>query len=245
MNIKEELGVQSFCFRSYKHNEEVAECVKKIGLTKLELCAVHVDFSDVNNHQQVVDTYTQAGVDIISTGVNTLGSKREEVEPFFKFNKVAGADHMSVNFKTENFQESLKLAQELAEEYDMKLGIHNHGGHHWLGSREILRHVFDKTGDRIGLSLDTAWALDAGEDPLAMAREFADRLYCLHFKDFIFDKAGKPEDVVVGEGNLDLEGLYQLLEEINFDGIYVLEYEGEVDNPVPSLDKCVKAMEIK
>jgi sugar phosphate isomerase/epimerase len=106
----------------------------------------------------------------------------------------------------------------------------------------MLRHVFKTTSPRIGLCLDTAWALDSGEDPVKMTREFGGRLYGLHVKDFVFDRAGKPEDVIVGTGNLDLSGLVEACREVDFNGYAVLEYEGDVENPVPAVRKCVEAV---
>ena len=97
-------------------------------------------------------------------------------------------------------------------------------------------------GDRIGLCLDTAWALDAREDPIAMAERYADRLYGVHIKDFVFDRAREPEDVIVGQGNLDLPRLAELIESNENVKMVVLEYEGDVDNPVPALTKCVQAV---
>jgi sugar phosphate isomerase/epimerase len=106
----------------------------------------------------------------------------------------------------------------------------------------MLQHVFANTNDRIGLCLDTAWALDAGEDPLFLIEKFAKRLYGLHLKDFVFDRARKPQDVVVGTGNLDLKKISAALAQANFSGFAVLEYEGEPANPVPAVSQCVQAI---
>jgi sugar phosphate isomerase/epimerase len=48
--------------------------------------------------------------------------------------------------------------------------------------------------------------------------------------------------VVVGQGNLDLAAFVRALEAANFDGMAVLEYEAEPENPVPALRNCVEAM---
>jgi sugar phosphate isomerase/epimerase len=64
----------------------------------------------------------------------------------------------------------------------------------------------------------------------------------VHVKDFVFDRAGKPSDVVVGQGNLDLHAFLKTLGEINFDGYFTLEYEGDVNDPVPSTRQCVQAV---
>ena len=241
-NIEEEMAVQSFCFRNFKDNEVVAQKVKDIGLSKIELCGVHVDFANKEESKKVLDIYQKAGVDIVSIGVNQLSNKPEEEKFLYEFSIEAVANYMSVDFAPNSVPEAYKTAEKMAADYDLKLAIHNHGGRHWLGNSQILETVFEKTNDRIGLCLDTAWALDAGENPIEMAKKFKDRLYGVHYKDFNFNNARKPEDVVVGTGNLDLASLIDFLKDINFEGMSVLEYEGDVENPVPSLSKCVDSM---
>ena len=104
----------------------------------------------------------------------------------------------------------------------------------------MLAQVFASTSPRIGLCLDTAWALDAHEDPVAMAEKFADRLYGVHLKDFIFDRAGRQSDVVIGEGNLDLPKMLALLEANERTASVIIEYEGDIANPGPALTQCVR-----
>ncbi len=127
-------------------------------------------------------------------------------------------------------------------DYGITLAVHNHGRKHRYGSIAQLEALFAKTSPNIGLCLDTAWMLDAGENPVAVAEHFADRLYGLHVKDFIFRRDGAPEDVVVGTGNLDLPALFAVLARIRFAGYLTLEYEGDVDTPVPSVRQCVEAL---
>ena len=77
------------------------------------------------------------------------------------------------------------------------------------------------------------------EDPAKMVEKFADRLYGLHFKDFVFERNGKAADTVIGTGGLDLDKLATALRAAKFNGYCVLEYEGDIDNPLPALAKCV------
>jgi len=242
MNIAKDLAVQSYCFRNFKKNEEVAEKVRAVGLSNLELCAVHADFTDEKSFEKVIGIYAKAGVKIVSIGVQGMNNKPEIEEKFFKFAKMAGARLMSVSFPFSFSLDAFRSAEKLADKYGVNLGIHNHGGRHWLGSAGGLKAVFENTGPRVGLTLDTAWALDAGEDPVKMVEMFAGRLYGLHLKDFVFDRARKPEDVVVGSGNLDLPKLFDVLRKINFNGAAILEYEGDIENPVPAIKKCVEAV---
>ena len=236
------LGVQSYCFRGFKNNETTAEMVKETGLSGIELCGVHADFQKRALFESFIKPYNDRGVEIMSTGVNRLSGNEDQDRPLFDFLRAAGAEYMSIDFGTDIIEKGFKDVEKLAEEYDVHLAIHNHGGRHWLGNSDALRWVYRKTGKRIGLCLDTAWALDSGEDPAAMVREFSDRLHILHLKDFIFDKARRPEDVIIGSGNLNLGVLAKALEQTGFDGILILEYEGDVDNPVPALKGCVSVI---
>lgn len=242
IDLSRELGVQSFCFRHFTDNAKVASLVREIGLDAIELCAKHVNFGDESTFDRTIAAYQDAGVRIVSVGVQTFDCVPEKEELFFEFAQRAGASHMSVNFHPHNWREAADTALELAAKYDLQLGIHNHGGHHWLGNSQMLKQVFTQTDGRLGLCLDTAWALDARQDPVQMAETFADRLHGLHFKDFVFDRAGKGEDVVVGTGNLDLPALLDQLRAADFDGMAVLEYEADVENPVPALTNCVQQM---
>ena len=54
------------------------------------------------------------------------------------------------------------------------------------------------------------------------------------------DPAG--DGVVVGTGNLKLKEFLAIVNKNGFKGSCVLEYEGDVDNPVPALVKCVEAV---
>ena len=175
-------------------------------------------------------------------GVNRIGTDRDSALQIFECAKAAGLARMSVDFPLEGVDEALAIAEELSESHGILLGIHNHGGRHWLGSATALRWVFGRTSARIGLSLDTAWALDSREDPIKLVEEFGDRLHIVHVKDFVYKPDRTPEDVVVGTGNISLAALDAALTAAGFDGEAILEYEGDVDNPVPALRECVRAV---
>ncbi len=241
MSELEAMAVQSYCFRGFEDNREVACLVRECGLSRIELCAKHVDFNDPSTWEDVLAIYAGAGVEIVSIGVQGFRADEAAARNSFAFCKKAGIRVISANFSPESVPEAYRIVESLATEYDVRLGIHNHGGRHWLGNAEMLASVFADTSPRIGLMLDTAWALDAGENPVAMVTRFADRLVGLHIKDFTFDSARKPEDVVIGSGNLSLPDLKAALLGIGFMGIPILEYEGDVENPVPALKQCVEA----
>jgi inosose dehydratase len=241
-DTKNNLGAQSYCFRHFKDNATVIEKLKACGLSKIELCGVHADFNNENSFDEVVRQYSESGVEIVSIGVQSFSNDEMKERKYFEFATRAGVKFISADFAVEALPHCIESAQELAEEYGVKLAVHNHGGKHWLGNAQMLRNIFNHSSEQIGLCLDTAWALDAGENPLKLIEEFGSRLYGLHVKDFVFDRTRKPEDVVVGTGNLNLTQLLSTLEAASFSGYAVLEYEGDVENPVPALQKCVEAV---
>jgi sugar phosphate isomerase/epimerase len=241
-DLGKELGAQSYTFRGFKDNAKVAALLKECGLTKTELSGVHADFKDPGKLGPVIEAYRAAGIEVVSIGVQGMADNEAAESKYFECVKRIGAKFMSVDFNVDRVPAAFRTAEKLADKFDIRLAIHNHGGRHWLGCVTMLRHVFANTSPRIGLCLDTAWALDSREDPLKMVEEFGPRLYGLHVKDFVFDRVRKPQDVVVGTGALNLPGLVAALKKANFSGYAVLEYEGEPDNPVPNVRKCVAAV---
>ncbi len=239
-----EFGVQSFCFRNFKDNAEVAEMVKNIGVSQIEVCGVHADFNDVDGWKDIVKIYNDAGVDVVSIGVQTLNGNDDE-EKWFECVKIAGAGHMSVHFKVDTFHDAVPKAVELGNKYDVNLGIHCHGGYSFGGSPDVVSHLTQLGSPRVGLCLDTAWCMQIGPrqgDPVAWVERFKDCLFGLHYKDFTFGRDGMWTDVVAGTGNLDLPALVEKVKEVDFNGMAVIEYEADADAPVPALTECVNAI---
>ncbi|MDC5696672.1 sugar phosphate isomerase/epimerase [Intrasporangium calvum] len=76
-------------------------------------------------------------------------------------------------------------------------------------------------GSRIGLCLDTGAVLEAGGDPVALARRHARRIAHVHLRG-------------VASGDLDVAGLVSALEDAGYDGWYVLQ-DDEVEEALDHL----------
>jgi len=240
-DISRQLAVQSWCYRAFKTPAELIPQIKAIGLSRVEMCGVQVNFDDPATHDAALAQFKNAGIQITSIGVQTFrGDARER--GWFAFAKKAGASMIACSFTPAGLAAHIHGAEKLAEEFGLQLGIHNHGGYDWLGNEPMLKHVFSLTSPRVGLCLDTAWCLQAGHDPIKFAEQFNDRLHGVHIKDFIFDRAGKPEDVIVGTGNLKLKELMAIIEKTPHCKAVTLEYERDVENPGPKLKDCVEAV---
>ena len=188
--MNQPIAIQSWCYRHFKPLPAFFEQLKNTGVSATEICGVHGNFTDPATFAGTIDQYRKAGVQIVAIGVERMTGDLEQDRPRFEFCKQAGVKNMSITFSPDVFYDGgLKNVEKLADEYDLKLGIHNHGGYDWLGNVPILQHVFSKTSPRIGLHLDTAWAIDAKQNPVEMAERFVTRLHGVHVKDFIYDRA--------------------------------------------------------
>jgi sugar phosphate isomerase/epimerase len=239
-----DFGVQSWCFRESKTNPEVAKKVREIGVDKVELCAVHADFNQPGAFKDVVKIYQDAGVSIISLGVETFVGDPKERNTF-ECAKLAGAKHISIHFRVDTFPKAIEQTVKLCEEYGIRTGIHCHGGYMFGGQPDVLEHLMKLGAPNVGVCIDTAWCMQIGPhrgNPVEWAKKYAGQIYGLHYKDFTFAPNGQWTDVVVGEGTLDLPAFVKELDHGNFDGMAVIEYEREPENPVPALTNCVKAM---
>lgn len=236
------ISIQSWCYRHFTDVPSFIEKLKASGVSSTELSSAHADFFDTATHARTIEQFRDAGVALVAIGVTRLSGEIEADRKPFEFCRAAGIKSMSITFAPEAMWDGIRNIEKLADEYDMQLGIHNHGGYDWLGNPPILKYIFGRTSQRIGLYLDTAWAIDAKQDAVQMVETFADRVKGIHIKDFIYDRARNFSDVVIGTGNIDLPKLTRTLKQIDFTGPLVIEYEGDVENPVPALAACVKAL---
>lgn len=239
-----DFGVQSYCFRNFKNNADVAAKVREIGLDKVEVCAVHADFHNLAAWKDVVKTYRDAGVQIVSIGVETLVGDTKERD-LFECAALAGAKHISVHFKVDTFPQAIEQAKKLSDEFGVRVGIHCHGGYMFGGQPDVLDHLIKLGAPQVGVCIDTAWCLQIGPwlgKPLEWVKRFSGHIHGIHYKDFTFAPNGQWSDTIVGQGNLELGAFVKALNDDGFDGMAVIEYEADPENPTPALKRCVDAM---
>jgi sugar phosphate isomerase/epimerase len=240
-DVNSQLAVQSYCYRNFKPIDALIGQIKALGLSRTELCAVHIDFANEALFESTIAQFKAANIQIASIGVQYFKGDPAVEEKWFKFAKAAGCKMISASFFIDGTPNSIRMVEKFADKYDLLVGIHNHGGYDWLGNGTILEHTFKNSSERIGLCIDTAWCLQARQDPVKWADQFKNRLFGAHIKDFVFHKDGKPEDVIVGTGNLKLKEFLNLLTNSPKGATAItLEYEGDVDNPNPKLKECVQ-----
>lgn len=240
MEAEFRLGIQSYCFREFQPVPNLIDCLKQVGLSYVEIWPGHLDFSgDEGMVRRGLRAFETAGISVDAYGVVGLGSDAAKDRKVARWCKEAGVAAVSVGGVPDA---AIEPTERLCEEYDLRVAVHNHGRNHDFGAFDVLEDLFSRTSERIGLCLDTAWALDSGEDPVAGVDRFAERLYGVHLKDFVFDEDGH-HDVIIGTGGLDLPRFMRRLRNIGFDGYMSLEYEGNPNDPMDEVQECMRAVE--
>jgi inosose dehydratase len=135
------------------------------------------------------------------------------------------------------------------------IGYHNHMNN--LGERpEEVRAIMDAVDTRyVKLQLDTAHYQQGGGDPVAAVTEYKDRLLFLHIKDVekqtpvagaTGDEARDYRFVELGRGTVNLKGVFDALNKIQFKGWAVIELDrvpGDARTPKESAEICKKYIE--
>jgi sugar phosphate isomerase/epimerase len=95
--------------------------------------------------------------------------------------------------------ENLSRIADLVVPLGLRVALHNHAAGYDAAARD-LSSVIEHADPAVGLCIDTGWAMTAGHDPCAWAREFAPRVLAVHLRD---QRDGVPT-ASLGGGDLDV-----------------------------------------
>ncbi len=149
--------------------------------------------------------------------------------------------------------DSLATGADYAASQGVTLALENHG--HVAGRSEQVRGIIEAVNSpALRANLDTGNFLLVGQDPLQAAKALVDLVALVHLKDFTYaapDETGhvyqgldgkRYTGSIVGEGLVDLAGIYSVLAGHGYDGWLSLEYEGN-DEPLEfAVPRCLAAM---
>jgi sugar phosphate isomerase/epimerase len=170
-------------------------------------------------------------------GVNGFSKDHEANRKIFAFAKKAGIRNITANPQKDAFDSLDKLVAE----YDIRIAIHNHGpGALFDKSDDTLNAVKDHD-KRIGACVDTGHYIRSGENPVEVIEKLGDRVFAAHLKDDTHKGDKGSHNVVIGEANLDVVGVFRALKKIKFpaDGSLSLEYEANPANPIDDMKQCL------
>jgi inosose dehydratase len=155
----------------------------------------------------------------------------------------------------QRFGDSLAELARRAAPLGVKVVFHPHAGTHVETLAEIDALFSRLPADAVGLCLDTGHVAYGGGDPVAVCRQYVDRVWHVHTKDVrqdVLDRARREhlayEDAVgqgvfapLGEGIVDFPAIVSTLESAGYQGWYVLEQDIRLGPPWPEQDPRANA----
>ncbi|MFF4540245.1 myo-inosose-2 dehydratase [Streptomyces aureus] len=135
----------------------------------------------------------------------------------------------------------------IAHAAGMKLSYHHHMGTGVMTRADIDRLMASTDPDRVHLLLDTGHMAFAGDDPLDLARTYADRIGHVHLKSVRPEVVHRVRDeglsfqeaiqlgvfTVPGDGGIDFRPILQALAAAHYQGWLVVEAEQDPNKAVP------------
>jgi len=129
-----------------------------------------------------------------------------------------------------------KLARRL-EPFDMRTGYHNHSVEFEpMDGERPWDTLFSNTIRRVVMQLDTGNCIAGGGDPALFLVRYRGRATTVHLK----EHSREGTKVVVGEGDVQWETVFELCESIGGTKWYIVEQESYPYPPMESAERCVK-----
>lgn len=231
------MSVQSYSLREFNTLEAVRH-IQGMGLHFVEFYSKHLNPNA--SDEQIAETkklLADHDITLAAHGVNGFGKDHEANRKVFEFAKRAGIRNITANPKPEAFDSLDKLVAE----FDIRIAIHNHGPGALYDSIQSVKKAVDGRHKWIGACVDTGHFIRSDEDPVKAVKELGPRVFGVHVKDDKFKGDKRSHNVVIGEANLDVVGLFRALRDIKFpaDGSVSLEYESNPKNPIDDMKQCL------
>lgn len=229
------VGIQMYSLRGYKVDEAIQHAYD-IGFRHLEFYPGQYPLN--STPEQIAEMnkkLAEKGCKITAHGVNGFGKDHDKNRAVFEFAKAAGIKNLSADPSPDAFESLDKLVAE----YDIRIAIHNHGPRHRYNKIVDVLNAIRDHHPHIGACADLGHYIRSGENPVEVIRSLGGRLYGIHLKDFA-EMQDKTKGVILGQGHLNVEGVFRALKQVNFpaDGAISLEYEENPSDPIADIKQC-------
>jgi sugar phosphate isomerase/epimerase len=130
--------------------------------------------------------------------------------------------------------EKLHEPLRVAADHGVQILLESHGP--YTGTIEGLSQILERLDSpAVGLNLDTGNSWLAGTDPVELVRTFGDRIAHVHWKDLGSEWESRRgsifgcgmSTIAVGDGLIDVGGVFDALVDVGFDGHSTLEVAGD------------------
>ena len=103
----------------------------------------------------------------------------------------------------------------------------------WFSSAEDFDYIFDRIDHpQLGITVDTGHFHSAGVDTPGFIKKYAPKILNVHLKDHV-----GTQSVNIGDGEIDLKGIFSLLKDLDFSGPLALEIEPKDKENLPKYVK--------
>ncbi|HEY2881809.1 MAG TPA: sugar phosphate isomerase/epimerase, partial [Pirellulales bacterium] len=233
------MGIQSYSLRNFPVDRVIEIVHNDLGLSAIEFYQIHLDPKASDEQiKRIKEKTAEVGIKLTSHGVNNFGKNHDANRKLFEFAKKLGLKNITADPSEDSFDSLDKLV----EEYDIRIAIHNHGpGAKYSKVADVLGAIKDHHKN-IGACADLGHFIRSAEDPVKAINLLEGRLYGIHLKDFV-EQTPKAKGCILGQGQLDLEGVFKALAKVKFpaDGFLSLEYEEKPNDPIADLQQCLAA----
>lgn len=176
--------------------------------------------------------------DILLVNYGVVGLPNpDEAREVFEFAQKLGVPAITSN---PNTHEEMDFIEELVQEFDIMMAIHNHprpedpDSDYMIWDPNHVADLLDGRDPRLGICADTGHWIRSGISPVEALQLSEGRVISLHLKDVdVMSREG--EDVIFGTGLGEVAGVLSELHRQNFAGHISVEYESNWYNNVPDV----------
>ena len=246
------IGCQAYTFNRFSVFEAIEKTAEAGGktiefypgqkLSKEEPKVTWDHFASEEVIAKVEAKLKQHGLRAVNYGVVGYRTKTETAETewrkIFQFAKRLGL----YGITTED-DGRLDIIEPLVKEFDIRVGIHEHGRRPRDASYKVwdphyIAQLVEKRDQRIGACADTGHWQTSGLNPVYCLRVLKGRIISAHMKDKT-DYGEGQHDVPYGGGVGEIGRCLDELKKQGFDGHISVEYEFNWDHSVTDVTKCI------
>jgi inosose dehydratase len=230
------LGIQLYSLRGYPV-EQALKHAQELGFEQVEFYSGMLPLDSSKEEigamrRRVADL----GMSISAHGVNHFSKDAAASRKTFEFAQALGIPAITADPDPDSF-DSLN---DLVQEFDIRIAIHNHGPRHRYNKVVDVLRAIEGRDARIGACADLGHYIRSGENATEVVRLLKGRLYGVHLKDFA-TMTDEAQGVILGQGHLDVAGVFAALKQAQFpeNGALSLEYEEHPEDPIADIRECV------
>lgn len=225
------LGIASYTFRKFDQ-AHLIDFMHQLKTPYLNLKDVHLPMTPLDQVASRAAEYRAAGLKLTAAGTITFNKDDDDdMRAKFEYVKAAGIP-LIVGAPT---HEVLPRLEKFIKQYNIRVGIHNHGPEdkNFPSPFDVLAAV-KNMDPRIGCCIDVGHTMRTGTDPVEAIRKAGPRVFDIHMKDLAEERV-KESQVAVGEGLMPVRDIFRALIDMRYPGQVDLEYEIHEDDPMPGV----------